>query len=93
MYNLSSFLPISNQFCVIAGNSGAGKSSFCKNLCEYIVSTKHIYYFNPNHVEFTLSSKPVHILKELKFCRCGPPKQDSCENYDFLSGATTSCKF
>lgn len=67
MYNLSSFLPISNQFCVIAGNSGAGKSSFCKNLCEYIVSTKHIYYFNPNHVEFTLSSKPVHILKELKF--------------------------
>lgn len=69
MYNLTSFLPISNQFCVIAGNSGAGKSSFCKILCEYIIATTKIYYYNPNDSssDFSLRSKSVHVLKELTF--------------------------
>ena len=67
MYNFSSFFPIEHQFSVIVGNSGAGKSSFCKILCEYILASKKIYYFNPNSLDFKLRTKPIIVLKSLEF--------------------------
>lgn len=66
MYNLSSLLPIKDQLIVFVGNSGSGKSSFCKILCKYVDPKIPIYYHNPNGSEFELT-RNVTTLNEIKF--------------------------
>ena len=67
MYDYSSFLPIENTFCIIVGNSGSGKSSFCKILCDYMVSEKKIYIFSKHCADFQLRTKPIVALREISF--------------------------
>ena len=68
MYDYNSFLPIENTFCTIVGNSGSGKSSFCKILCDYITPEKKIYYYNSNRsLDFQLKSKPIVVLQDISF--------------------------
>lgn len=68
MYNISSLLPIEHTFCTIVGNSGSGKSSFCKILCDYIIPEKTIYYYNSHrNLDFQLKSNPVVVLKDVSF--------------------------
>jgi energy-coupling factor transporter ATP-binding protein EcfA2 len=66
MYNLSSLLPIKDQLIVLVGNSGSGKSSFCKILCQYVDPKIPIYYHNPNGSEFSLT-RSVTVLNEISF--------------------------
>ena len=69
MYDLTSLLPIQNQFCVLIGNSGSGKSTFIKNLCDHISLNISIYYFNKNSnsTDFALTTRPVIALQNLSF--------------------------
>lgn len=70
MFNLSSLIPIENSFVVCLGNSGSGKSSFCKILCETIDPAITVYYHNPNNTsEFELSSRRIQRLSTINFSK------------------------
>ena len=70
MFNLSKLIPIANSFVVCLGNSGSGKSSFCKILCETIDPDITVYYHNPNNTsEFELTSRQIQRLSTIDFSK------------------------